>query len=153
MSESETTAYRSTTPFDAERIGAVAVYCSDGRFGEAFDDFLHTGLGLPRYDRLALPGGAACLAGHFAAWRAEEAAVGHLQFLIEVHRLQQVVLIAHEDCAFYTQILRAAPIRLREKQCEDLEKAAKRVLELNRKLVVRSYLARLDGATVAFEEA
>ena len=29
-------------------------------------------LGLPRYDRLAVPGGAACLAGYFATYREEE---------------------------------------------------------------------------------
>ena len=34
-------------------------YCSDGRWGEAFDEFCHAGLGLPRYDRFAVPGGPA----------------------------------------------------------------------------------------------
>ena len=52
----------SQTPFDHQRIGAAAVYCSDGRYGEQMDEFLHQGLGLPRYDRVAVPGGAACLA-------------------------------------------------------------------------------------------
>ena len=39
-------------------LGAAAVYCSDGRYGEHMDDFLHNCLGLPRYDRVAIPGGA-----------------------------------------------------------------------------------------------
>ena len=30
--------------FDENRIGAAAVYCCDGRFGEHFDDFLHNAL-------------------------------------------------------------------------------------------------------------
>ena len=59
------TVYKSSAPFDESRIRAAAVYCSDGRFGEQFDDFLHNGLKLPRCDRLAVPGGAASLAGHF----------------------------------------------------------------------------------------
>ena len=42
----------SAVPFDSSRIGAAAVYCSDGRFGEQCDDFVHHALQLPRYDRL-----------------------------------------------------------------------------------------------------
>lgn len=38
---------------------AVAVYCSDSRYGNHPDEFLRPHLGLPRYDRLALPGGPA----------------------------------------------------------------------------------------------
>ena len=34
--------YDSSFPFDENRIGAAAVYCSDGRFGEQFDDFSTT---------------------------------------------------------------------------------------------------------------
>src|SRR5271167_3841153 len=44
-----------------ERIGALALYCSDGRWGEAFDEFCHKHLQIPRYDRLAVPGGPAWL--------------------------------------------------------------------------------------------
>jgi hypothetical protein len=58
------TVFVGTRPFEAQRIAAAAVYCSDGRFGEQMDEFLHTALRLPRYDRVAIPGGAACLAGH-----------------------------------------------------------------------------------------
>ena len=39
------TAYASPLRFDENRIRAAAIYCSDGRFGEHFDDFLHNGLG------------------------------------------------------------------------------------------------------------
>jgi hypothetical protein len=46
----------SSIPFDANRIGAAAVYCSDGRFGEQVDELLFKTLKLPRYDRLAVPG-------------------------------------------------------------------------------------------------
>jgi hypothetical protein len=49
----------STVPFTEARIRAASIYCSDGRFGEQIDEFLHQGLGLPRYDRLAVPGGPA----------------------------------------------------------------------------------------------
>lgn len=48
--------FESSVGFDSNRIRAAAVYCSDGRFGEQFDDLLHNKLPLPRYDRLAVPG-------------------------------------------------------------------------------------------------
>ncbi len=48
--------YETTSRFDANRIRAAAVYCSDGRFGDPFDELMQNALKLPRYDRLAVPG-------------------------------------------------------------------------------------------------
>src|SRR6186997_30832 len=93
--------WRSSLPFTHERIGAAAIYCSDGRYNEQFDEFLHTRLELPRYDRLAIPGGAAALAGHFAAYREEDSLRDQLRFLIVAHELERIVLIAHQGCGFY----------------------------------------------------
>src|ERR1044072_3029115 len=93
--------YASQVPFDQQRIGAAAIYCSDGRFGEQMDEFLQKGLALPRYDRVAIPGGAACLAGHLSAYHAKEAMEQQIHLLIQVHGLRRIVLIAHQDCAFY----------------------------------------------------
>jgi len=55
--EMEHLPFTSTHPWNPERIGAMAIYCSDGRWGEAFDEFCHEGLRIPRYDRFAVPGG------------------------------------------------------------------------------------------------
>ena len=115
--------WRAPQPFTHERIGAVAIYCSDGRFGEAFDDFLHNQLGLPHYDLLAVPGGAAALAGHLAAYREEEALVEQLRFLIANHGLERVVLIAHRNCGFYLRKLHLSEEGLRTRQEADLAKA------------------------------
>ena len=54
--------FTSTEHWHPERIGALAIYCSDGRWGEAFDEFCHRHLQIPRYDRLAVAGGPAWLA-------------------------------------------------------------------------------------------
>ena len=59
--ETDPTVYGSPLQFDENRIGAAAVYCSDGRFGEIVNDFLHNALQLPR--TTAWP----CRAGR-AAW-------------------------------------------------------------------------------------
>jgi hypothetical protein len=144
--------YQSSVRFDENRIRAAAVYCSDGRFGEQCDDFLHNALKLPRYDRLAVPGGAACLAGHFLASREEDGLVEQLRFLIRAHGLARVVLIAHQDCAFYSERLHVAPAQLETRQREDLHVAAERLRSIARSLVVDAFFARKhpDG-TIRFE--
>ncbi len=143
--------YESVVPFEDARIRAAALYCSDGRWGEQFDDFLHNALGLPRYDRVAVPGGPACLAGHFAAYQEEDAVKAQLEFLIRAHEIQRVVLIAHQDCAFYTAFLDVSTVGLAERQREDLLKAVARVRELGRNLAVDAYFAVLQDGVVTFE--
>ena len=49
--------FTSRHSWSPERIHALAIYCSDGRWGEAFDEFCHESLRIPRYDRFAVPGG------------------------------------------------------------------------------------------------
>ena len=101
MTQALTIPFTSSVPFVHERVGAAAIYCSDGRYGEQMDEFLHTCLGLPHYDRVAIPGGAACLAGHMLAMRERSALDRQLKFLVEGHGLSRVVMIAHQDCVFY----------------------------------------------------
>ncbi|MGQ0637209.1 MAG: carbonic anhydrase [Planctomycetaceae bacterium] len=144
--------FESPLAFDPNRIGAAAVYCSDGRFGEHLDDFLHRELRLPRYDRLAVPGGAACLAGHFNTYREEEGVVSQLRFLLEVHRIERLVLIAHDDCGYYTEWLKISPLQLETRQREDMLKAIRRVQRFGFPLDVSAYFARLRRNRVQFEQ-
>ena len=144
--------FESSVPFDAERVRAAAVYCSDGRFGDQFDELMQRALGLPRYDRLAVPGGAACLANHFVTHREEEGVVEQLKFLIHVHGLERVVLIAHDGCAFYSQRLHVSPLQLETQQREDMKKAVRRVRAIERDLRVDGFFARkAPNGTVQFE--
>ena len=134
--------FESSVEFDPHRIRAAAVYCSDGRFGEQFDDLLQNALQLPRYDRLAVPGGAACLARHFATYREEEGVFEQLRFLVDVHGLERVVLIAHEGCAFYSERLRISPLQLETQQRDDMRKAVQRVRTLSKTLTINAFFAR-----------
>jgi hypothetical protein len=143
--------FESGVRFDERRVRAAAVYCSDGRWGEQVDDLLHNALNLPRYDRLAIPGGAACLAGHFATYREEEGVLAQLRFLVAVHRLEQLVLIAHENCAFYTERLHISPLQMESRQREDMQKAIRRVRGFGGHVRVLAYLARLRDGVVRFE--
>lgn len=143
--------YESRVPYDSQRIHAAAIYCSDGRVGEHFDDFLQNGLSLPRYDRIALPGGAACLAGHPQAHLEEQGVVDELQFLVKVHAIKRVVLIAHARCAFYTERLELADPRLELVQRADLVRAAAFVHRVTGVQNIEGYFARLVDGRVMFE--
>ncbi|MGO8750143.1 MAG: carbonic anhydrase [Thermoguttaceae bacterium] len=142
--------YHCKLPFEASRTQAAAIYCSDGRFGEHMDDFLHNALKLPRYDRLTIPGGVACLGGHFRSFREEDALLAHLRFLIAVHRLRRVVLIAHEECAFYTEGLHLPAARALQQQLEDVGQAMTRIQSLSREVEVDAYLASRHEEGVHF---
>jgi hypothetical protein len=151
--KTESCVFHSSDRFDENRVGAAAIYCCDGRYGDHFDEFLHKGLHLPRYDRLALPGGAACLAGHFLAFKEEEALVEQLRFLIRAHELSRIVLIAHQDCGFYAGRLRLPAAQVEDQQREDMQAAVRRIKSLSHDLAVDTFFARVhtDG-TVRFEK-
>ncbi|NUQ67974.1 MAG: hypothetical protein HUU18_06810 [Phycisphaerales bacterium] len=143
--------YESKYPYEKSRIHAAAIYCSDGRVGEHFDEFLQVGLGLPRYDRVALPGGPACLAGHSQAHLEEQGVVDELKFLVEVHKLNRVVLIAHEGCAFYSTRLALADRRMELVQRADLVRSAAFVQRVSGVASIDAYFARICEHAVRFE--
>jgi hypothetical protein len=143
--------YESQIKYEVSRIRAAAVYCSDGRLGEHFDDFLQNGLGLPRYDRVSLPGGPACLAGHPQAHLEEQGVVDELKFLVEVHGLKRVVLIAHSTCAFYGTRLELKEPRLELVQRADLVRAAAFVHRVTGLSQIDAHFARLVDDRVRFE--
>jgi hypothetical protein len=145
------TPYESRLPYERSRIHAAAIYCSDGRIGEHFDDFLQNGLNLPRYDRVALPGGPACLAGHPQAHLEEQGVVDELQFLVKFHALKRIVLIAHGGCAFYAARLELKEPRLELVQRADLVRATAFVHRVTGLEAIEAYFARLDEKVVRFE--
>ncbi len=147
----ESYVYRSRGSFEEARIHAAAIYCSDGRWGNQLDEFLQQGLHLPRYDRLACPGGPVALAGRLNAYWESRGVEEQLAFLARVHDLRQVVLIAHQGCAYYGVRLGILPSRIEEEQRADLEKAASAVRRIDPRLEVQCYLARVVDGSVVFQ--
>jgi len=145
------TSFEVEAPFDSTSIGTAVVCCSDGRFVAPMDEFLHHGLGIDRYDCLAIPGGAGCLAGHFAAWREEEAATFQLKFLIAMHDLHRILLIAHPDCGFYARRLRLFGLEIEEAQRRDIATAAHRIRSLAPILEIDAYVSRKLPSGIRFE--
>jgi hypothetical protein len=141
----------SPTPYEEARIHAAAVYCSDGRVGEQIDEFLHHGLGLPRYDRMTCPGGPVALAGRLMTLWDTRGVDEQLRFLTKVHGLEQVVLIAHHGCAYYSQRLGFSAAVAEAEQRADLEKAAWAVQRVERHLQVKLFFARIVDGRVRFE--
>ncbi len=143
--------YDCPIPYVGDRIHAAALYCSDGRIGAHTADFLTYGLGLPRYDRVCLPGGPACLAGHPEAALEEQGVIGELHFLVEAHGLQRVVLVAHQSCAFYSARLELEQPQLEQVQLEDLARAAAYVYQVIGVESIEAYFARITTGKVTFE--
>ncbi|HEV2295696.1 MAG TPA: carbonic anhydrase [Tepidisphaeraceae bacterium] len=143
--------FESQTPYEPKRIHAAAIYCSDGRLGEHFDDFLTQGLKLPRYDRLALPGGPAALAEHAATTLEHAAVADELKFLVEVHGLDRVVLIQHQNCAFYTNRLKLSGFNVEQQQRDDLRAAAEFVRKVTGVQHIEAYFARQMEGHIRFE--
>ena len=114
-------------------------------------NFLQNGLGLPRYDRLALPGGPGTLAGYAEARLEQEGLVDELKFLIDAHGLTRVVLIQHQGCAFYTAHLRVAPKQMEMLQRADLVRAAYFIRHTTSLDNVEAYFARRTEQHIVFE--
>jgi len=144
--------YDSPIPYEAERIHAAAIYCSDGRIGDHVDDFLHVGLRLPRYDRLACPGGPIALAGRLTAFWECQGVGEQLRFLLRVHDVRQVVLIAHQPCAYYLERMGVPEPDLEADQRRDLQHATWAVQRLDPALEVAGFVARAGSGRLVFEK-
>lgn len=144
--------FTSSERWHPERIGALAVYCSDGRWGEAFDEFCHKHLNIPRYDRWAVPGGPASLLLHENDGPAVEYVRGQVDFLVREHGLQQLVLIAHYGCAYYTLHLQCEPDDCLPHQMDDLRRLAPLLRQWYPNLRVAAFLAMRSGNALSFHQ-
>jgi hypothetical protein len=157
--------FRSSEPWNEQRVRALAMYCSDGRWGDAFDDFCHRSLQIPRYDRFAVPGGPAWLTVHQETSAPQhppgdkkallEASLSRsaweqLALLVQVHELQRIVLVAHYGCAFYTERLHRDADACLPVQMQDLARAREAVRKRFPRLTVETYLAMRRGERLSF---
>jgi hypothetical protein len=144
-------AYHALERWQAERIGALALYCSDGRWGEAFDEFCHRHLQIPRYDRWAVPGGPAWVATSEDSPLHQTVRI-QLDFLVQAHELERIVLITHYGCAWYGHRLQRSAEECLRAQAEDVELAAAALQRWYPGLRVEAYLAMRQHAWVSFHQ-
>lgn len=119
--------------------------------GEQVDEFLHHGLGLPRYDRLTCPGGPSSLSGRFLAYWESQGVEQQLRFLHRVHELRQVILIGHQACAYYQFRLGFPAAHVEQEQRIDLARAARAVVGIDPALEVHAFFARRLESKIVFE--
>ena len=144
--------YHAIERWHPERIGALALYCSDGRWGEAFDEFCHRHLQIPRYDRWAVPGGPAWLASRPENGALLEAARAQLDFLVRAHELERVVLITHYGCAWYGHQMERSADECLDAQAADVASAAAVLKGWHPNLQVEAYLAMRQQAWLSFHQ-
>jgi hypothetical protein len=144
--------FSSARRWNPERIGALALYCSDGRWGEAFDEFCQRHLQIPRYDRWAVPGGPAWLAPSNEEAGFVQTARGQLDFLVQVHELERIVVITHYGCAYYGRRLGQGPEECLTAQIEDAHRALATLREWYPEMRLEAYLAMRSESNLSFHE-
>jgi hypothetical protein len=139
-----------------DRPHTLVVACSDGRLQEATDSFLHTELGLAQFDRFYVPGGGGALsASDREVFRAQHLR-GECKYLIELHQVQQIILLFHGPgvdgpaeavCADYRRKLPwASPDLLRQRQARDAVELLQRASEWTAGASVAVYRCEVGSA-------
>ena len=142
--------FTSSETYNPSRIRAMALYCSDGRWGEAFDEFCHRRLLIPRYDRWAVPGGPGVLVPRVNNCESLQATREQLEFLVRIHELERIVLITHYGCAYYAGMLNRDADGCLPTQMEETLKAAETLRGWFPSIAVESYLAMRRHSCLSF---
>jgi len=142
--------FTSTESWNPERIGALALYCSDGRWGEAFDEFCQRRLLIPRYDRWAVPGGPAWLLPRGKGRDLSETTQEQLDLLVRVHELERIVLISHYGCAFYAKLFGQDADGCLPIQLQEMRDGIAILRRWFPELTVEAYLAMRRGNNLTF---
>ncbi len=144
--------YKSQQPFTEQQSSVLVITCTSNVFVPYVREFLEKHLGLPEgtYDWLAVPGGPQFLL--LTEYLPKFAWVGQkwLKFLIERHRLKRVIVISHEDCAWYNEE-RLLPAflqkyggldkSLKERQKDDLREVTGILRNLLAPIAIEAYYA------------
>lgn len=145
-----------TLAWNPARPDTVVISCVDGRWRPHLLEFAAMRLGVgPNGDFMAVPGGVEpltllnLLPKDFNFFRRR------LEALIEAHGTKRIVLVAHQDCAWYVA-RKVGPFKidLKGRQIQDLKKAERSLREMFPGVVVESWYAHHDegtGAKVVFD--
>jgi len=144
-----------TIPWHDAKVSTLAIWCSDCRFQQQFDQFLRAGLGAEAFDKIAVPGGPQFLLDDDRpkfGWAGRR----WLRFLVEHHEIKTVVCIGHEDCGWYKDLTGGALGReaLNDAVKADLARMPEAIRADLPQVEVRPFfasIARVPGPVVIFE--
>src|SRR5262249_19148774 len=75
-----------------------------------------------------------------------------LDFLVRVHELERIVLIAHYGCAFYRELLHQPADECLPAQLDDLHTVRTTLRSWYREIQVEAYLAMQSGKCLSFHQ-
>ncbi|MBP7561403.1 MAG: hypothetical protein KBA64_13065 [Armatimonadetes bacterium] len=90
-----------------EASRTLAIFCSDGRYARYLDEFFESNLRLEGAHWVAVPGGAAPLAGRAVGAGDGDCLWREVDFLVQTYKIDRFVLVFHEDCGHYKRLLGA----------------------------------------------
>lgn len=147
--------YHSQLPWVLDRPTALVIACSDGRWRPHIQDFVTNCLHLdPHFDVLQVPGGAEPLTLADRVPKDFNFFRRRLDMLMRIHRLRRIVMIAHENCAWYHELaIQHGKMDLRSRQIADLRYVRTQLRDFFGGVAIETYYARLDGngSQVIFE--
>jgi hypothetical protein len=97
-----------------------------------------------------VPGGPAWLLPSSEETGFLQAARLQVEFLVNVHGLERMVLITHYGCAYYGQRLKGSADETLAAQSRDLQRAADELREWYPSMHVETYLAMRKGSQLSF---
>jgi hypothetical protein len=141
--------YTLDSKISRDEADVLVIHCGDYRFQAAFQEFLDHSLNLEgKYDLMVIPGGPLSLTlveylpkFSWASWK-------WLRFFAEHHEIRKVILIQHQDCAFYKTMphhLHASK-EPRERQEQDLRRVRETMKKDFPQLTVELYYAGWDAS-------
>lgn len=142
--------YRTKADWQADgKADTLVIHCSTHNFRIFFTEFLTQHLKLAAYDLLAVPGGIQVLTLIHFMPKVASMARKWVEFLVEKHGIKRIVIIGHEDCAWYRDF-RFGPIHinLKDRQLKDMLAVGADLRRLG--TAVDIYFARPEGGRVAF---
>ena len=145
-----------TLPWNPARPDTVVISCVDGRWRPHLLEFAAMRLGVgPNGDFMAVAGGVEPLSLLETRPQDYDFFRRRLEALVEAHGTKRIVLVAHQDCAWYAaRVFEPFETDLRERQIQDLRKSQGRLREMFPKIAVESWYARHGdgtGARVVFD--
>lgn len=129
---------------------ALMLSCMDYRLVDDFVRFMDAHDLHDAYDHVVLAGASlGAISDRFAAWHGTFWA--HLDVAIQLHQVEEVIVLDHRDCGAYKLALGAEAVDTPEKEMqvhsETMRAFAAAVREKHPTLAVRGWLMALDGST------